>query len=289
MRDNFHCNCHICKVERHLFVSLSQPPGDARFAALAMDSASLARFSTVPALLADLHAARDGDSPISVPGEILSTLIQTGAARGEFELVQSVLVLAFTPTIHRTYREVRAWFRELEPEDIAQQVLTLFLELAASAPLEALNALLPIMLARSLRKNSFRWAEKEARILLQREMQKQGHLKNAEPVANDSFESVSLLNDFLDYCCQTGMLSQFERDLLIKIRIEGFLIKEIPSANPVLSARAVECRIQRILKRLQKIALQGRSRQPEVPEFVEPDRIERKKKLFSKCAYFFFA
>ena len=52
----------------------------------------------------------------------------------EFELIQSILVLVFTPTIHRTYREVRAWFRELEPEDIAQQVLTFFLELAASAP-----------------------------------------------------------------------------------------------------------------------------------------------------------
>jgi hypothetical protein len=106
----------------------------------------------------------------------------------EFELIQSILVLAFTPTIHRTYREVRAWFRELEPEDIAQQVLTFFLELAASAPVETLNGVLPIMLSRSLRKN------------------------------------------------------------------EGFLVKEIPSGNPVLSARAVESRIQRILKRLQKVA-----------------------------------
>ena len=26
MRDNLHCNCHICKVERHLFTSLSEPP-----------------------------------------------------------------------------------------------------------------------------------------------------------------------------------------------------------------------------------------------------------------------
>lgn len=254
MRDNLRCNCHICKIERHLFASLSESPSNARFAALTVHSASLACFTTVPDLLANLHAARDGDAPTSIPGELLSALIQTGTARGEFELIQSILVLASTPTIHRTYREVRAWFRELEPEDIAQQVLTFFLELAASAPVETLSGVLPIMLSRSLRKNSFRWAEKENRILLQREIDKHGRSENTEPAANDNFESVSLLNDFLDYCCQIGMLSRFERDLLIKIRIEGFLIKEIPSANPVLSARAVESRIQRILKRLQKVA-----------------------------------
>jgi DNA-directed RNA polymerase specialized sigma24 family protein len=253
MRENLRCNCHICKIERHLFVSLSESPSDARFAALTVNSTSLARFTTVPDLLANLHAARDGDAPTSIPGELLSALIQTGTARGEFELIQSILVLAFTPTIHRTYREVRAWFRELEPEDIAQQVLTFFLELAASAPVETLNGVLPIMLARSLRKNSFRWAEKETR-MLQREIDKHRRSENSEPAANDTFESVSLLNDFLDYCCQIGMLSPFERDLLIKIRIEGFLVKEIPSANPVLSARAVESRIHRILKRLQKVA-----------------------------------
>lgn len=110
MRESLHCNCHICKVERHLFVSLSEQPSDARFASLAGNCTALASYATVPDLLADLHAARDGDSPLSVPGEILSALIQTGAARGEFELIQSILVLAFTPTIHRTYREVRAWF-----------------------------------------------------------------------------------------------------------------------------------------------------------------------------------
>lgn len=286
MRDNLRCNCHICKIERHLFVSLSESPSDARFAALTVNSASLARFTTVPDLLANLHAARDGDAPTSIPGEILSALIQTGTARGEFELIQSILVLAFTPTIHRTYREVRAWFRELEPEDIAQQVLTFFLELAASAPVETLNGVLPIMLARSLRKNSFRWAEKENRILAQREIEKQGRPKDTEPAIKDNFESVSLLNDFFDYCCQTGMLSPFERDLLIKIRIEGFLIKEIPSANPVLSARAVESRIQRILKRLQRVASLDITPHRESSEIGQHEQSKGTKK-FSQSARIF--
>jgi DNA-directed RNA polymerase specialized sigma24 family protein len=284
MRESLRCNCHICKVERHLFTSLSEPLGDQRFAAVAMNSDSLARFRSVPNLLAELHAARDGDAPVSVPGEVLSALIQTGAARGEFELIQSVLVLAFTPTIHRTYREVRAWFGELEPEDIAQQVLEFFLELTASAPVESLNGVLPIMLARSLRKNAFRWAEKEYRFQLQREVQKQGNPKNVEPAANDDFETVSILNDFLDYCCQIGTLSRFERDLLSKIRIEGYRVKE--TANQVLSARAVESRIQRILKKLQKVALQGISAQSENSKITEVLQSKSRKNFSQRARVF---
>ncbi len=41
MRDNLHCNCHICKVERHLFVSLSEPPASVRFSTLASSSPPL--------------------------------------------------------------------------------------------------------------------------------------------------------------------------------------------------------------------------------------------------------
>jgi len=254
MRDSLRCNCHICKIERHLFVSLSEPPGDARFASLAINCSPLARFASIPDLLADLHAGRDGVSPVCVPGEVLSALIQTGAARGELELIQSILVLAFTPTIHRTYREVRAWFRELEPEDIAQQVLALFLEIAVSARGENLNSVLPIMLARSLRKSAFRWAEKEYRILLQREIDRQGSSKNAEPAAEDNFESVSLLNDFLDYCERIGVISAFERDLLIRLKIDGFFAKEMIHTHTALSEKAVHWRVERILQRLQKVA-----------------------------------
>jgi hypothetical protein len=254
MRESLRCNCHICKVERHLFVSLSEQPGVARFASLAGNCTALASYATVPDLLADLHAARDGDSPLSVPGEILSALMQTGAARGEFELTQSILVLAFTPTIHRTYREVRAWFRELEPEDIAQQVLAFFLEITTSATTENLNSLLPIMLARSLRKNAFRWAEKEYRLVLQREADKRRNSKNAEPSARDNFESVSFLNDFLDHCERIGIISAFERELLIRLKIDGFFAKEIIHTHTALSEKAVHWRVERILQRLQKVA-----------------------------------
>jgi DNA-directed RNA polymerase specialized sigma24 family protein len=160
---------------------------------------------------------------------------------------------AFAPTIHRTYREVRTWFRELEPEDIPQQVLTFSLELVASATVENLIALLPIALARSLRKNSFRWAEKEKRALLKRQPNMQADTKNEEPAVQDQLETVFALNDFLGYCCQIGVLSRFERELLIRFKVDGFSAKEIQDRHTALSERAVLIRVHRVMQRLQDV------------------------------------
>jgi hypothetical protein len=161
-------------------------------------------------------------------------------------------VLAFTPTIHRTHREVCAWFRELESEDIARQIFTLFLELVTSASPALLNSYLPIALTRTLRKNAFRWAEKEKRLAIQREAEKSG--ERAEPFGYDAFETVVVLNDFLDHCQRTGILSVFERDLLIRLKIDGLFAKEIIHTHTALSEKAVRRRVERILQHLQKAA-----------------------------------
>jgi hypothetical protein len=147
-----------------------------------------------------------------------------------------------------------------------------------------MNDHLPIALTRALRKNAFRWAEWEKRHAVQRETEKSQVI--AEPSANDRFETVSILNDFLDHCCQIGILSHFERSLLVKIRIEGFLAKEVSSNNPVLSARAVECRIQRILKRLQKASLQSNQKQNSSDEVVQLEEFRSKTNSSTKARIF---
>ena len=115
-----------------------------------------------------------------------------------------------------------------------------------------MNSHLPIALTRTLRKNAFRWAEKEQRFAIQREAEKSG--ETAEPFGYDAFETVAVLNDFLDHCQRTGILSVFERDLLIRLRVDGFFAKEIIHTHTALSERAVHRRVQRILQRLQKVA-----------------------------------
>lgn len=254
MPESRHCKCHICKIERHLLVSLGEPSGSERFASLALGSPALANFASTASLIEHLHAQRQKESRPPSSNEILTALIQFGPETEYAETSQSVLVLAFMPTLHRTYREVRAWYRDLPTEDIAQQVCVCFLELAASAPVGLMEGQISFMLARSLRRNTLRWAQRETMIRLEREKTQLEMKDMEEPSFKDNFESVSFLNDFLDYACHNGVLSSFERDLLTKLKVEGFLAKEVSHANTVLSPKAVQCRMERILERLQKIA-----------------------------------
>ena len=202
MRENLQCNCHICKIERNLVISLSEPPFSNDFLRLASASLPLEGFSNALALVEHLHSHRDGEKSVPSASEVVGSLMQSSSLISETELRNSVLVLSFVPMIHRTYREVRAWFREIEAEDIAQQILTLFLELVDSAGPMTISNHLPIALTRTLRKNAFRWAEKEKRLTIQREFDKSQ--TSDEPGAIDTFETVSVLNDFLDQ-------TQFER------------------------------------------------------------------------------
>jgi DNA-directed RNA polymerase specialized sigma24 family protein len=252
MRDNFQCNCHICKIERHLIVSLSQPPHSDEFLRFVQTSVHLSSFSTALALVEYLHAQRDGVTSVPSASEIVGSLIRASSIDSELELKNSVLVLSFIPMIHRTCREVCAWFREIESEDIAQQILTLFLELVDSASPPQITSHLPIALMRALRRGAFRWAESEKRHAVQRETDKSQDI--AEPFRNDTFETMTVLNDFFDHCGRIGILSVFERDLLIRLKVEGFFAKEIIQTHTALSEKAVHWRVERILQRLQKAA-----------------------------------
>jgi len=254
MKENLKCNCAICSVERLLFLSVAEPPGSERFLKLAANSSVLTTFINASALIHHLHNQKDGDyCPPSV-SEVLAALIQAGPAIRDPEMSQSVLVLAFMPAIHRTYRETCAWFQDISTDDIAQQILLLFLELAASAPLGLLNGQLSFALARSLRRNTLRWARRQQLMLMDRERFADERAVQDEPRENAHFESISLLRDFLDYSVRIGILSGFERDLLIKVKLDGFIAKEVLDRHTVLSPKAVHLRIQRIMKRLQDAA-----------------------------------
>lgn len=255
MRDNLRCACHICCAEDRVFEVLVDPSGSTRFLALSNSFPVLAKFTNISELLAHLHSPRTGDYDWSEAGETLTALIRAQASLPDLELVHSVLFLAFAPTIHRTYREVCGWFRELEPEDVAQQILTFFLELIVCARAENFAGLLPIALSRSLRKTSFRWAQKEQRVLLKRRQEIQAEFDGSQRTTEPLFETVSVLNDFLDYCTRRALLSPFERHLLIKFKLDGFSGKEIHNRHSVLSEQAVHLRVHRIMQRLEDAAL----------------------------------
>lgn len=279
MRDNLRCDCHICCAEDRLFKMLVDPSGRTQFLALANSFPVLAKFTNISELLASLHSPRNGDYDWSEAGETLTTLIRAQASLPDLELIHSVLVLAFAPTIHRTYREVCAWFRELEPEDVAQQILTFFLEFVVSARAESVARLLPVALSRSLRKTSFRWAQKEQRALLKLRQELQTELDSSQRTAEPLFQTVSVLDDFLDYCTRQRVLSSFERDLLIKFKLDGFSGKEIQNRHTVLSEQAVHLRVHRIMQRLEDaaLALSAKNGHSHSHDTVKVSRAPRKK------------
>jgi hypothetical protein len=279
MRDNLRCDCHICCAEDRLFEELVDPPSSTRFLVLSSSFPVLAKFTNISELLAHLHSPRNGDYDWSDAGETLTTLTRAQASLPDLELIHSVLVLAFAPTIHRTYRDVCAWFRELEAEDVGQQILAFFLELVASARAENVAGLLPVALSRSLRKTSFRWAQREQRALLKRQQELQTELSNCQRTAEPLFQTVSVLNDFLDYCTRQRLLSPFERDLLIKFKLDGFSGKEIQNRHTVLSERAVHLRVHRIMQRLEDaaLALSAKNGRPNSHDTARVSRVPQKK------------
>ena len=283
MRDNLKCNCNICRVEQHLSASLSEPIRLARFSELQPLYPSLAGFGSASMVVEHLHSQREGEERPPTANEILTALIRAAEDPSRAETSNSVLVLAFMPAIHRTYSEVRAWFRELPTDDVSQQTLTYFLELAASAPVGLVDGQLSFLLARSLRRNVFRWAQKEMILLREREKTLEELREASVPSFNENFETVSILNDFLDYAHRRGALTSFERDLLIKLKIEGFLAKEVAHTNKVLSPRAVQCRIERILDRLRNMAQLTRTGDESLTE-IPLKKNSRKRKNQSRKA-----
>ena len=254
MRENLNCHCHICRVERHLFTAVEQFPGPDRFRKITTISPVLATFADVRELIGHLHAQKRGEYRSPSPSEVLRAIIEAGQDIGDMEMSQCVLVLAFMPTIHRTYREIRAWFQELATEDIAQQTFLLFLELAGSTATGLLGGQLSFALARSLHRNTLRWARKEQLMLFEEDRFREEQQRAAEPSEDAYFEPASLLEDFLDYCVRREIISAFERALLLKIKVDGLVAKEAADTHTVLSPKAVHMRIQRIMKKLQEAA-----------------------------------
>jgi hypothetical protein len=76
----------------------------------------------------------------------------------------------------------------------------------------------------------------------------------SERAAEPTFESVSFLNDLLDDCSRQGLLSQVDRQILIKFKVDAFSAKEI-QVDTSLSESAVHVRVHRIMQRLQAAAL----------------------------------
>ncbi|HWR14748.1 MAG TPA: hypothetical protein VN577_07955 [Terriglobales bacterium] len=250
MNKENNCQCVVCNVEAALLDSFSTQIARTQFQALASIYPVLNHFSSPIDLVEYLHQ-QDNAANHNAGSEILHAVIHAIAERATREFGQQLLLLAFTPAIHKLCREISQRFPSLTPEDIAQQAVLCLLEAARSTFIARQNGHLLLALVREFRKNTFRWAIKEARITTAEE--ENSETECPEQVSEDTLERDYALDDFLQRCRSRGVLSDADYELLLKFHCEEFEAMELRSSR-WRSAKAVHHRLEKILNRLRRIA-----------------------------------
>ncbi len=244
------CSCLICRLEERLARELSQETGVEHYRRWARPSEVLAGFQTPSELIAHLHD-QNGDGNATVDRVIIE-LVRAGARDPLEPVAQSLLLLVFVPSLHRTASQIAATFPSLSREDTAQHLFAALIEFLDSREIRAQRSHLAFVIARKLRRSAFRWAIREARL-----DPPDGGLAADPPdpaqEVRDETHAAILLVKFLDDCQNRGWLSQEERELLTRFKVEGVSGAEIGGRSGH-SAVAVRHRVQRLLERLRRVA-----------------------------------
>jgi DNA-directed RNA polymerase specialized sigma24 family protein len=252
MNKENNCSCVVCKVEHELLDSLSTQTARNHFLALARNYPVLSHFQSPIDVLVRLHDHSEAANHHNW-NAILHAVVSMIADTASEEIGQQLLLVAFTPAIHKTFWEVCLRFPSLASEDIAQQAALSFMESAKNPVMQHQNGYLPIALVRDFRKSLFRWAIKEARCSFPVQEIAADHPEPQPP----SFEYAVVLEDFLRQSQRAGVLSRPEEELLLKLKYEGFEAKELADAGVICVApthRRLHRRLQTILNRLQRVA-----------------------------------
>ncbi len=246
------CQCVVCQVEQSLLNSLSTQTARTHFQALAVNHPVLNHFDSPADVIARLHEHERVEAANHNAWDgILHALVNAIADRTTEDIGQQLLLVAYTPTIHKVYREVCQKFPGLCAEDVAQQAALCFLETARSPEMHGLNGHLPGALAIRFRRRLFTWAVAEMR---QSPPLQELSPHDPEPMSDDNFEDGVLVEQLLAKAQRLGVLSQAEAELVRKFHCEGCQPEELRYADGGPSAIALYRRVQRAVHRLRRIA-----------------------------------
>ncbi len=278
------CHCTVCQVERDLLDSLSTQTSRIHFQALASNHPILKDFDSPSRVIARLHEHEEIEaSNHKAWNGILHALVNSIADRTAEEIGQQLLLVAYTPAIHKAYREICQQFPELSAEDIAQQAAVCFLETVKSPEMRRLNGQLPFALVNRFRQSLYRWAIRENR--LSSPLQ-QGIGDHDEPAASN-FEHSVMLDKFLQQMLCEGLLSEGEHKLLLKFKGEGFGARELVGMDTASTTNAVQMRLKRILKRLRRAVEERTTNSTAHTDRGQPEDFLQPKRPFSpgRCAF----
>jgi hypothetical protein len=162
--------------------------------------------------------------------------------------IESLLILAFVPMLHRTIRRVVRYQSALAEEDVTQQALSVLLLFLRSDEMRARRTHFAFAISRAVKRQVFGWARREGT--------KDAVLDRGGDIfvpLEESFERYAQLRHFLHRCVTRGDLTEAELDLLIRFKLEGSNGHDFDSPNGSAS-NALRQRLKRLLAKLRRLA-----------------------------------
>ena len=246
------CDCLICRLEASLIAELGDDRSREDFRSFAISSARLSAFPTASELIQRLRDPDNNDRNPSSDELLLDLLSPSNDMR--FRSVwQTLLLLVFIPTIHRTTTQITSTFPSLIRDDTAQHLFAVLLEYLDSQELRSRRSHLGFTIARKIRRSGFRWAIRESHRTFPDETDGTPTMILETEAGDEDSHADILLQQFLDDCEHRGWLSPEERELLTRFKLEGVSGPEL-ARNSGRSAVAIRHRIQRLVDRLRRIA-----------------------------------
>lgn len=236
------CRCTLCELEIRMLRNLAFTEKDI-FSGPATPL-PLRNYSSTADLLLPLRSSPAN----STSDQLLGECLKIHAAQPVF--IETLLILAFLPMLHRAVRRVLLFQPALAEEDVTQQALSSLLQFLQSDEMQTRRTHFAFAISRAVKRHLFAWA--------QREGMHEAPLKFAPDVLasliiEDSFESYAQLRHFLDRCAVKGDLTSAELELLSQYKLEATHGEDFDNSNGH-SSNALRQRLKRLLAKLRRLA-----------------------------------
>ena len=243
MSPPLNCGCTLCILEPRLLAAISSTDAEV-IRDLIPGSCFRYEISCAAELLSHLKTL----TADSASDEFLRALLMARPLDPTF--IESVLILAFLPTLHATVRRVGKQQPGLLQEDIVQQALSVLLQYLRSGELHSRQSHFAFAISRAVKRKVFEWAQRESRAY---ELPPLGTSVVDALTEDYSFERHVLLRHFLYRCVTKRFITNSELNLLIDYKLDdGFFDPRYGSNGN--SSNAIRQKLKRLLRKLRRIA-----------------------------------